>query len=89
MDVNYYLLGDVNNDGSTDLADAVCIINHYIGKAVPVFLEEAADVDYDGTIDIADAVRIVNLVIGKITILSHHGPNVLSIPESESLPEPQ
>ncbi len=61
--------GDVNGDGDVDIADAVCIVNHVVGKATPTFVPEAADVNGDGDVDIADAVRIVNLVVGKIQSL--------------------
>lgn len=64
------LPGDANGDGTVDIADAVCIVNHVVGKATPVFVEAAADVNGDNTVDIADAVRIVNLVVGKIGALS-------------------
>ena len=65
-----YIKGDVNNDGDVDIADAVCIVNHVVGKNTPVFIAAAADVNNDGDIDIADAVRIINLVVGKIDALS-------------------
>ena len=73
--------GDVNGDGDVDIADAVCIVNHVVGKPTPTFNVNAADVNGDGDIDIADAVRIVNLVVGKINALA---------PKFEiTLPEPQ
>ena len=62
--------GDVNGDGDVDIADAVCIVNHVVGKYTPVFNAAAADVNDDGDVDIADAVRIVNLVVGKIKALA-------------------
>jgi len=76
-----YLQGDVNGDGDVDIADAVCIVNHVVGKATPSFNAHAADVNGDGDVDIADAVRIVNLVVGKI--------NALAREFQFSLPEPQ
>lgn len=73
--------GDVNDDGDVDIADAVCIVNHIVGKPNTTFVEAAADVNGDGDIDIADAVHIVNLVVGKITSLT---------PKFDfTLPEPQ
>ena len=77
------ILGDVNSDGDVDIADAVCIVNHVVGKATPAFNEQAADVNADGDIDIADAVRIVNLVVGKIDALSRrlHEQNDMREPE--------
>ena len=75
------VLGDVNDDGAIDIADAVCIVNHIVGKATPVFVEAAADVNNDGDIDIADAVRVVNLIVGKT--------NTLARQKFSSLPEPE
>lgn len=63
-------LGDVDSDGVVDLADAVLVINHYVGKPVTVFNAKAADVDGDGVIDLADAVLIINYYVGKIPSLS-------------------
>jgi hypothetical protein len=59
------LPGDVDGDGEVDVADVVCLVNHIIGKPVPVFIEEAAEVDLDGEIDVADAVTIVNWIISR------------------------
>ena len=76
-----YTKGDVDGDGVIDLADAVLIINYYVGKPVSKFVEKAADVDGDGEVDVADAVRIVNYVVGKISALA---------PRFEwNLPEPE
>jgi hypothetical protein len=65
-----YILGDVNGDGDVDIADAVCIVNHVVGKPNTTFIEAAADANNDGDIDIADAVHIVNYVVGKIPALA-------------------
>lgn len=64
------LNGDVDGDGVIDLADAVLVINHYVGKLVTNFIEKAADVDGDGVIDLADAVLIINYYVGKIPSLA-------------------
>ena len=68
--LNIVIIGDVNGDGDVDIADAVCIVNHVVGKPTPTFITAAVDVNNDGDIDIADAVRIVNLVVGKIPALA-------------------
>ena len=65
-----YVKGDVDGDGVVDLADAVLVINHYVGKPVATFNEKAADVDGDGVIDLADAVLIINYYVGKIDTLA-------------------
>ena len=75
------VVGDVNGDGDVDIADAVCIVNHVVGKPNTTFIDTAADANSDGDIDIADAVHIVNLVVGKISSLT---------PRFEwTLPEPE
>lgn len=74
--------GDVNGDGAVDIADAVCIVNHIVGKPTPVFNEAAADVNNDNDIDIADAVRIVNLIVGKIDAFARQR-NSVTLPEPE------
>jgi hypothetical protein len=65
-----YTKGDVDGDGVIDLADAVLVINHYVGKQVVTFIDKAADVDGDGVIDLADAVLIINYYVGKIPSLA-------------------
>lgn len=70
LTIEDYTKGDANGDTSVDIADAVCIVNHVVGKATPTFIEAAADANGDGVVDIADAVRIVNLVVGKIPALA-------------------
>ena len=70
LTIREFLDGDVDGDGTVDMADAVLVINHYAGKPVSNFVEAAADVDGDGAIDLADAVRIINFYVGKTTALS-------------------
>ena len=65
-----YMKGDVDGDGVVDLADAVLVINHYVGKPVNKFVTKAADVDGDGVVDLADAVRIINFYVGKVQSLA-------------------
>lgn len=57
-------LGDVNEDGSVDTADAVLIINKYLGNDV-VMNTTVADMNSDGVIDTADAVLIINKYLNK------------------------
>lgn len=63
--------GDVDGDGQIDLADAMLVINYYLGRSVPVFNIEAADVDGDGQIDLADTMKIISYYVGKTPKLSH------------------
>ena len=70
LSIENYVKGDANGDGKVDIADAVCIVNHVVGKPTPAFNIKAADANGDGSVDIADAVRIVNLIVGKISALA-------------------
>ena len=64
------IMGDVDDDGVVDIADAVLVINHFVGKPVTTFNEKTADVDVDGVIDLADAVLIINYYVGRIDSLA-------------------
>lgn len=83
LTVESYIKGDANGDSMVDIADAVCIVNHIVGKATPSFIESAADANGDGVVDIADAVRIVNLIVGKIDALGRGHEVERNLPEPE------
>lgn len=74
---------DVDGDSMVDIADAVWIVNHIVGKATPTFNSKAADVNNDGVVDIADAVRIVNLIVGKIDALGREHEIEMNLPNPE------
>lgn len=60
--------GDVNNDGSVDLVDALCILQYYNSVKVLTDNEKtAADVDRNGTVDLVDALRIMKFYNGEIS----------------------
>ena len=54
-------LGDVNCDGSIDIADAVSVLNAMAGESV----SGNADVNNDATPDIADFVTVLNIMAGE------------------------
>ena len=58
-----YILGDVNNDGLVNIADAIGLVNHILGKPTFEVNEMAADANEDGEINITDAIAIVNLIL--------------------------
>ena len=54
--------GDINGDGSVDIADVNAVINMMLGK---VEQTAAGDVNGDGNVDIADVNAVINLMLGK------------------------
>ncbi len=62
-DVQTHAKGDVNEDGSIDVADAVAVINVYLTGNYSTVNVGLADANNDGVIDIADAVCIINLYL--------------------------
>jgi len=57
--------GDVNEDGSISITDAVGVVAFIINSQTQGLNRSAADANQDGTIDVADAVWIVNKIIRK------------------------
>lgn len=57
--------GDVNEDGSISITDAVGVVAFIINSQTQGLNRNAADANQDGTIDVADAVWIVNKIIRK------------------------
>ncbi|MBN2535134.1 MAG: dockerin type I repeat-containing protein [Spirochaetales bacterium] len=58
--------GDVNEDGSVDIIDALLVAQYYVGLSVTINTE-AADADCSGTINIIDALLIAQFYVGSIT----------------------
>ena len=58
---NPSLPGDVNGDGTVDIADVNVVINAMLGKEE----NACADVNADGTVDIADVNAVINFMLGK------------------------
>jgi GEVED domain/Dockerin type I domain len=62
LKIAIYNCGDANGDETTNISDAVHIINYvFVGGDPPVSLE-AGDVNCDGTCNVSDAVWIINYV---------------------------
>ena len=56
------LLGDANNDGDINMADAKSVVNYILGNPDSSFNAEAADANQDGKISMADVMFIVNYI---------------------------
>jgi uncharacterized protein YjdB len=61
--ISSYTLGDVNADGSVDVADFIAIANHILNRTPEVFVEKAADVNMDNSIDVADFIAVANIIL--------------------------
>ena len=61
--ISSYTLGDVNADGSVDVADFIAIANHILNRTPEVFVEKAADVNLDNSIDVADFIAVANIIL--------------------------
>lgn len=63
--ISSYTLGDVNADGSVDVADFIAIANHILGNTIAGFVEKAADVNLDNSIDVADFIGVANMILNQ------------------------
>lgn len=62
------LKGDVNGDGTVDVADISSIITIMAGATVPdASPSDAADVNGDGTVDVADISSVISIMAGGTT----------------------
>ena len=58
--------GDVNSDGSVDVADIANVIDVMAGgSGIANPLQQAADVNQDGAVDVADISTIIDIMAGK------------------------
>ncbi len=65
------LPGDINGDGTVDIADVNAVINKMLGKSLPPTPSpggegSSADVNGDGIVDIADVNAVINIMLGKV-----------------------
>jgi hypothetical protein len=59
--------GDVDEDGSIDIVDALLVAQYYVGLNPSDFNAAYADVDCDGGVDIVDALLIAQHYVGLIS----------------------
>lgn len=60
-------LGDVNDDGSIDIIDALLIAQYYVGLDPAGFNVNNADTDCDGSVDIIDALLVAQFYVGLVS----------------------
>ena len=56
----FFRRGDVNSDGTLNIADAIALLSHLFGGAAPPLCPDAADANDDGQLNIADAITILS-----------------------------
>jgi len=56
--------GDVNVDGSVNIADAITILGHLFGGEPAPSCPDAADTNDDGAVNIADAIKVLGFLFG-------------------------
>ncbi len=55
--------GDVNGDGSVNIADVTSLIDYLLGSELDIFDAVAADVNGDGSINISDVTSLIDLLL--------------------------
>ncbi len=55
--------GDVNNDGFTNISDAIALVNAILNDSWSEINMTNADVDYSETVDISDATKLINYIL--------------------------
>ena len=60
-----YTPGDVNDDGSINIADVTSILSIMAGNQSDSLIKEAADVNGDGVINVADVTSVLSIMAGN------------------------
>ncbi len=55
--------GDVNNDGSIDVSDAVGVVNCILNDMTDYETLETYDVNGDGVVDVFDVTKVINIIL--------------------------
>ena len=56
-----YQLGDVNRDGTVNIQDVICLLNH-VNNSNPISDSARCDIDNNGVVNIQDVIRLLNHV---------------------------
>ncbi|MBR3088715.1 MAG: Ig-like domain-containing protein [Prevotella sp.] len=83
--ISSYTLGDVNADGSVDVADFIAVANHILGNTPEVFVHKAADVNVDNSIDVADFIGIANMILNGTAGAANQGQMMMAPRRADSM----
>ena len=61
----FFIRGDSNEDGRTDISDAVRILTYLFASASPPACLDRLDSNDDGLLDVADAVRLLTFLFAQ------------------------
>jgi hypothetical protein len=78
--------GDVQDDGSVDLSDAMKILLHLFAGAGALPCPDAADTDDDGAIELSDAIGILDFIFRARQPPAPPGPVCGTDPSADELP---
>ena len=59
------VLGDVNDDGTVNIADVTKLIDYLLDNSATPFNRNNADVKQDGNIDIADVTSLIDMLLNN------------------------
>ena len=74
-------MGDVNGDGSINVTDAICVLNHILKKTPSVFYDYASDLNDDDVVNITDAILVVHKILDKVSSVPVKDFNSLLTPQ--------
>lgn len=69
-----YLLGDVNSDGTLDVADVSLLVSYILGNEPSPFATNVADTNSDGIIDVSDVSTLIDMVLSGDTVVIRRTP---------------
>ena len=70
MVINVNPTGDVNGDGTVNVADVTMLVDYILGMEDDNSVIENADVNSDGVVSVSDVTELVNLILGRNNIIN-------------------
>ena len=85
--VTVFRRGDIDDNGSSNITDAVSLLNSLFGGGDASTCQEAADINNDGQINITDPVRLLNHLFGDAPPLDAPGIETCGPDTDDALPK--